>query len=126
MWVPLAAYREVIFRLARRHPWSQVVRYDRRFRREAAGRNDVKWDEENFPLMLDVTHSSQLTKSEPKHGGGGGNPQRKPDPRKRGACFRFNRGDGKCGFGQQCRFGHVCSSCGGDHSATVCRTGDKR
>ncbi len=126
MWAPLAAYREVIFRLARRYPWAQVVRYDRRFRREAAGREDVKWDEENFPLMLDVTHSPQPARIELKQGGSGGAPPRKSELRRRGACFRYNKGDGKCGFGLQCRFSHVCSVCGGDHPATLCKSSDRR
>ncbi len=123
MWIPLAAYREVIFRLAKRHPWAQVVRYDRRFRREAAGRNDVVWGEENFPLMLDVTHSSQPTSSETKPGGGFAS--RRADSKKRGTCFRFNKGEGRCNFGQQCRFNHVCATCGGEHPAAVCKTTDK-
>lgn len=42
MWVLLAAYREIIFKLAKRHQWSHVARYDRRFRQEAAGKEDVK------------------------------------------------------------------------------------
>ncbi len=57
MWVPLAAYREVIFKLAKRHQWSQVARYDRRFRQEAAGKDDVRWDEENLSLLLDIVHT---------------------------------------------------------------------
>ena len=55
MWVPLATYREVIFKLAKRHQWSQVARYDRRFRQEAAGKDDVRWEEEN--LSRQVKHS---------------------------------------------------------------------
>ncbi len=52
MWVPLAAYREVIFKLAKRHQWAQVAWYDRRFRQEAADKDDVKWEEENLSLLL--------------------------------------------------------------------------
>jgi len=50
MWLPLTAYRETIFRLARRHPWAQVVKYDRRFRQYGTyeclhprQRRDQKW-----------------------------------------------------------------------------------
>ena len=121
MWVPLAAYREVIFKLAKRHQWSQVARYDRRFRQEAAGKDDVRWEEENLSLLLDVVHSTPQVKSEPKQGAGvSGPPPRKFDQRRRGACFRFNRGDGRCNFGAHCRFAHICSNCGGEHSMVQC------
>jgi len=42
MYESLMAYRESIVRLAKRHPWQQVVKYNRKFRRETARRNDVK------------------------------------------------------------------------------------
>jgi len=128
MWVPLAAYREVIFKLAKRHQWTQVARYDRRFRQEAAGKSDVKWEEENLSLLLDVVHTAPQVKTEPRQGtGGGGLPFRKPEPRRKGACFRFNRGEGRCNFGAQCRFSHVCSNCGGEHAAFQCsRLGDRK
>ncbi len=47
-----------------------------------------------------------------------GNGQKR-DRRQPGACFHYNKG-GSCGYGQQCRFAHTCSGCGGDHPATRC------
>ena len=128
MWVPLAAYREVIFKLAKRHQWAQVARYDRRFRQEAAGKDDVKWEEENLSLLLDVVHATPQAKAEPRQGAGGSGPLlRKLEQRRRGACFRFNRGEGRCNFGTQCRFSHVCSNCGGEYSAIQCnRPGERK
>ncbi len=128
MWVPLAAYREVIFKLAKRHQWSQVARYDRRFRQEAAGKDDVRWDEENLSLLLDIVHTTPQGKTEPKQGvGAGGPPPRKMEQRRRGACFRYNRGEGRCNFGAQCHFAHVCSNCGGEHPAFHCnKPGEKK
>ncbi len=38
---PLMAYRETIATMARRHQWHHVVKYDQRFRQEAAGKKDV-------------------------------------------------------------------------------------
>lgn len=32
-------------------------------------------------------------------------------------CFKFNCYNGDCRYGKQCRFGHVCSRCGGSRSA---------
>ncbi len=83
MWAPLAAYREVIFKLAKRHQWSQVARYDRRFRQEVAGLKDVRWQEENLSLLLDIVHSTPQGKPKPKQGAGvSGPPPRKFDQRR--------------------------------------------
>ncbi len=49
-----ATYREIMVRLARRHPWQQVVKYDRRFRQEAARKKGVKWGEEKTNLVFDM------------------------------------------------------------------------
>ena len=128
MWVPLTAYREIIFKLAKRHQWSHVARYDRRFRQEAAGKEEVKWDEENLSLLLDIVHANPPAKSEFKQGtGASGTPLRKAEQRRRGACFKFNRGEGKCSFGMHCRFAHVCSTCGGEHAMVQCnKQSDKK
>ncbi len=121
MWVPLSAYREVIVKLAKRHQWTQVARYDRRFRQEAAGRAEVNWEEENLSLLLDIVHATPPGKPEPKQAAGViGTPPRRLEQRRRGSCFRYNRGEGRCNFGAQCRFAHVCSDCGGDHPAFHC------
>ncbi len=130
MWLPLTAYREIVFKLARRHPWAQVVKYDRRFRQEAAGREDVRWDEEKVHLVVDLMCSAPQSKGEGKssaggHGPGtGGNvgPRRVGGPRRSGVCFKFNKG--QCGYGQTCKFTHVCSACGGDHPLNRCSNGD--
>ena len=119
MWVPLTAYREVIFKLAKRHQWGQVARYDRRFRREAAGKEDVKWDEENLSLLLDIVHATPPMDG--KQGAGSSvTPARRAEQRKKNACFKFNKGEGKCVFGTHCRYAHVCSACGGEHALAQC------
>ncbi len=125
MWEPLTAYREIIFKLARRHHWVHVVKYDRRFRQEAAGKT-AKWDEERVTLLFDIIYNSPNIKSEGKLASGGGGPsQRKGDQKRKAACFRFNRANGSCMFGAQCRFAHICSSCGADHPVSQCRTGER-
>lgn len=121
MWLPLTAYREIIFKLARRHPWAQVVKYDRRFRQEAAGNVETRWDEERVPLVVDLLCSAAQEKGERKsYGGSTGTLPRKSEARRKGACFRFNRGNASCMYGAQCRFAHVCESCGGEHPAVQC------
>ena len=51
---PLTAYREIVVRLARRHPWQQVVKYDKRFQQEAVGKKGVKWGEGKTNLVFDM------------------------------------------------------------------------
>jgi len=116
MYEPLMAYRESIVRLAKRHPWQQVVKYDRRFRQEAARRNDVKWGEQKTCLVLDMMCNTP--QGEKQAHGNSGPSQRKADQKKRGACFRHNKANCTCTYGTQCRFLHVCSHCGGEHPAT--------
>ena len=125
MYEPLMAYRESIVRLAKRHPWQQVVKYDRKFRQEAAGRNDVKWGEEKTSLVLDMMCTS--SHADKQMHGSSVPLQRKADQRKRGACFRYNKANSACVYGAQCRFLHVCSQCGGEHPVTQChsKSGEK-
>ena len=128
MWLPLTAYRETIFRLARRHPWSHVVKYDRRFRQEASGREDVKWEKEKVSLVMEVMNSPAQSKGEAKgSGGSSGTIPKRGDYKKKGTCFRYNKVNGNCLYGSQCKFSHVCSNCGGEHPLFQCnKNEDKR
>ncbi len=125
MFETLMAYRESIVRLAKRHPWQQVVKYDRRFRQEAAGRSDVAWGEEKTSLVLDMMCNTPQAE---KQTHGSGPLQKKQEQRKRAVCFRFNKANSTCTFGSQCRFLHVCCQCGGDHTISQCHSkyGDKQ
>ncbi len=127
MWVPLTVYRESIFRLARRHPWFQVAKYDRRFRQEASGRDDVKWEKEKVSLVIELMSATAHETGEVKSNGGGGGAATRRGNLKKGPCFRFNRADGNCKYGSQYKFSHTCSACGGDHPGFQCgRSGDRR
>lgn len=119
MWLPLATYRESINKMAMLYPWKKVVIYDREFRKEAGGNKDTKWEVEDLALRMDaLKHSSE----------GGQKPVVVEPPldvgsmgaRRRGTCFRYNRGEGRCGFGNGCKFSHTCSTCGGEHPAARC------
>ena len=127
----LRAYREAIAETARRHRWECVARYDRCFRMAAAGRPDRSWAVMDAALL--VRELTLPTAGQARGGSGycsrvGGSAQagsgQKRDRRQPGACFRYNKG-GSCGYGQQCRFAHTCSGCGGDHPATRCPKGPK-
>ncbi len=117
MFETLMAYRESIVRLAKRHPWHLVVKYDRKFRQEAAGRSDVAWGEEKTSLVLDMMCNAPQTE---RQGHGNGPVQRKVEQKKRGVCFRYNKENSTCAYGKQCRFLHACAQCGGDHPGSQC------
>ncbi len=127
----LRAYREAIAETARRHRWECVARYDRCFRMAAAGRPDRSWAVMDAALLV---RELTLPSAGQARGGSGsgsrvGGPAQagsgqKRDRRQPGACFRFNKG-GSCGYGQQCRFAHICSGCGGDHPAMRCQKGPR-
>lgn len=36
-------------------------------------------------------------------------------------CSKFNRFNGDCRYGRECRFSHVCSRCRGDHPVSKCK-----
>eukprot|EP00730_Choanoeca_flexa_P013024 TRINITY_DN488_c0_g2_i1.p1 TRINITY_DN488_c0_g2~~TRINITY_DN488_c0_g2_i1.p1 ORF type:complete len:525 (+),score=89.57 TRINITY_DN488_c0_g2_i1:1567-3141(+) len=44
---------------------------------------------------------------------------------KRGACYQYND-EGHCRFGASCKFTHICSKCGGEHSAVDCHGASER
>ena len=116
MWGPLSAYREIVARLARSYQWGQVAKYDRAFQKLAAGKSQEIWLKEEASLVrqyLNGHESRQVA-------GDGGPSQRRPEPRKKGACFKYNEQNGNCVYGAQYKFGHVCSGCGGEHPAYQC------
>ena len=41
-------------------------------------------------------------------------------------CLKYNRFGGDCKFGKQCKFRHVCSSCGDPHPVSKCKEGAKK
>ena len=124
MWNPLMAYREIIMKMARRHRWEHVAKYDRRFRQEAAGKTEVKWEEEKMNLIFDIVYSTSDSKGDAgasKQSGAGNVTVPRREQKRRGACYRFNRMNGSCVYGTQCRFAHVCSQCGGEHTVMQCQ-----
>ncbi len=111
MFEPLSAYREIVARLARAYQWSQVAKYDRAFRKLAAGKGKEVWPKEEASLVRQYLSGHELKQAV----GIGGPGQRKPDLRKKGTCFKFNKGSGLCTYGAQCRFLHRYAECGGEH-----------
>ncbi len=125
----LAAYREAVVGIARRHKWEAVARYDPCFRLEDADKPEVKWECLDGSLLirelvLTAECSGRSTAGAGHKNGqsGGSSFSQRREKRQQGTCFRFNRQNGNCAFGSQCRFLHACSGCGGDHPATQCNS----
>ncbi len=124
----LAGYREAIVEMARKYRWEGVARYDRCFRLAAAGKRDTQWDRVDAALLLREAAGpagAGISKGAGASSGKGpltgmNGPGVKRERRQQGHCFRFNKQNGVCVFGLQCRFAHTCSSCGGEHPATQC------
>ena len=123
----LCAYREASVESDRCHRWENVARYDRCFRLAAAGKPRMAWDKMDAALLVrEVTTPATIAGRGPSGPGnrggqsahGGVGPKR--EKRQQGTCYRYNRQNGSCTFGQQCRFMHMCAGCGGEHPVSQC------
>ena len=114
--------------MARKYRWEGVARYDRCFRIAAAGKKDTQWDRVDAALLLreaaDPAGAGMSKGAGASIGRGllasSSGPGVKKERRQQGYCFCFNKQNGVCAFGLQCRFAYTCSSCGGEHPATQC------
>ncbi len=87
MFGPLSAYREIVARLARSYQWNQVAKYDRAFRKLAAGKGKTFWLREEASLVRQYLSGHEIRQAVVT----GGSSQRRPNQRKRGACFNLTR-----------------------------------
>ena len=128
----LSAYQEAIQKSARSYWWKCMVKYDRQFRKAATVDRTKSWarvDPSLFLLELAGPQAAILAVgacpvSEP--------PGIRKRPRESGPrgtaggsdgkrwLHRFNRQDGACSYGAQCKFSHTCARCGGAHPGSRC------
>ena len=69
--------------------------YDRRFRQEAAGKDEMKWEKVNMDLLLDLVHDLSQSNVEVKQCPGFNSwreTKRESKRRDGGVCYRFNKG----------------------------------
>lgn len=149
----LMAYSTIVARASQKYRWPSWVIYDQNFRLEVAGNTSQSWAKvdpsiyaqcftgqavspENWCTQcqgLDHT-SARCPYRPPKRSWGAAfgqapapAPPRPSQPTANGAtCFKYNKYNGDCRYGKQCRFAHICSSCGGPRDpAQRCRAGGR-
>ncbi len=132
--VELWHYQAHIRRLAREFVGLGWIRYDRLFRAKAASNRQISWMSPDPQLFIQVftgmARSGCGYCSHPSHSTDQCQYRNvavdstsvafAPEVRKasKGICYRYNSGE-ICSK-QNCRFPHVCSSCGGNHPASDC------
>ena len=136
----LSAYRETVQKAARTHQWDFVLRYDRQFRKAAAGDKSRSWARVDSSLFMQELAGPQAaylasgvrvssggpdgaaSRKRSREAGPGGDPGGLESKKWPGVCYKFNERDGVCQFGTRCKFRHACAKCGGGHPGTRCST----
>ena len=147
----LMAYLAIISKASQKYRWPSWVIYDQHFRMEAAGNPAQSWARVDPSLYAQcftgqaraaenwcshcqgLDHSSMRCPYKPQKRSWGtafGQPPQAslakavPTGSHSGTvCMKYNRFNGDCRFGKQCRFSHACSCCGGAHPITKCKEG---
>ena len=144
----LMAYLAIVSKASQKYRWPSWVIYDQHFRMEAAGNPTQSWAKVDPSLYAQcftgqartaenwcshcqgLDHSSLRCPFKPQKrswGSAFGQPAPaapgKPVPPGAGGtvCQKYNRFNGDCHYGKQCRYSHVCSRCGGPHPIQKCR-----
>ncbi len=145
----LMAYLTVIAKASQRYRWPSWIVYDQNFRQEAAGNPSQSWarvdpsiyaqcftgqalSSENWCTRcqcIDHTTAScpYRPRKKPWHSAGGAGPaspsgrQEQAAGRQAQVCIKYNKFDGDCKFGKECRYLHICSSCRQPHPVSRCK-----
>ena len=144
----LMSYQSLIARASKKFRWPSWVIYDLNFRQEAAGSPDQQWAKADPSLYAQCFTGQELSRENwcgrcqgldhssadcpyqsrkrpwsaggnTPNTGGGGDRQDHQQP-----CIKYNKYQGDCRFGRDCRFQHICSKCRGSHPVSRCRMGD--
>ena len=142
----LMAYMSIVAKASQKYKWPSWVIYDQNFRAEIAGTSSQLWAKvdpsiyaqcftgqalsaENWCTQCQgLDHPSYrcpYNKPQKRSWGAafGHTPPRMPLPPSAAssACLKYNRYNGYCKYGRQCRFQHVCNRCGGPHPIQKCK-----
>ena len=141
----LLGYMSHIARACQKYKWPSWIIYDLNFRQEAAERGTTEWSQLDPSLYAQcftgqakseeswcktchsVDHSSEWCPLSPP-------PNKRPKPAPpeapeqvysppydpKQACKKFNRYNGDCHHGSNCRYVHCCSNCRGPHPVNRC------
>lgn len=117
----LMKYADIVQTLARRSGFAASMFYDSNFRKWFQVNPSMLWGVINQELYVQALGIGlrAVTKNQPFLGGA---PQQAQGNGKKpkGKCWDFLQ-YGSCARGQQCRFPHTCTKCGGGHHAKQCR-----
>ncbi|XP_053558364.1 uncharacterized protein LOC128649240 [Bombina bombina] len=96
-------------------------RYDEGFRQRMAVRPEMRWDDRDMGIWLEMMTPLRGARSFRSLGQSGSLPGASSGTGtaiRKGLCFQFN--EGQCKFGSSCKYKHECSVCGGIHSGAKC------
>ncbi|KAM3928078.1 uncharacterized protein RB166_006205 [Leptodactylus fuscus] len=96
------------------------LRYDEHFRQRKAVRPSLRWDHKDISSWMKLMAATKGGggQSFREGAGGSGSSSGRSAGGGRGCCWQYN--EGQCKFGNDCRFKHECSGCGGAHPLTRC------
>ena len=142
----LMAYQTTIAKASMKYKWPSWVVYDQNFRQEAAGNPTQSWAKvdpsiyaqcftgqaltsENWCAKcqsLDHSSANCPTYRQRKRPwslalGAGAYQQSAKAGQGQEICFKFNKYNGDCRFGKDCRHLHICSNCREPHPVSRCK-----
>lgn len=136
----LMSYQSLIAKASAKFRWPSWVVYDQNFRQEAAGNSHMSWAKAD-PSIYAQCFTNQALSGEnwcdKCHSLDHPSSKCPSRPRKRPwsavaphyqlsggedvICKKYNRFNGDCKFGKECRFQHVCLKCREPHPVSKCR-----
>lgn len=140
----LMSYQTIIAKTSQKYRWPSWVVYDQNFRQEAAGNPNQSWAKVDPSIYaqcftgqalnaeswcarcqnLDHTSANcpfrQRKRSWNTAMGSGGSQAHNRTGLDSQVCLKYNKFNGDCKFGKDCRFSHVCSSCKEPHPVNRC------
>lgn len=140
----LMAYQTIVAKASLKYRWPSWLVYDQNFRQDAAGNPTQSWAKADASIYAQcftgqalstenwcakcqgLDHSSQNCPYRPRKrpwsavGGASSSPSRHDQGV---VCIKYNKFNGDCKFGRECRYLHVCSTCREAHPVSKCKAG---
>jgi len=136
----IMVYQSIIARASAKYKWPPWVVYDQNFRQEAMNNPSQSWAREELSIYAQcftgqaislenwcahcqgLDHTTMRCLLHPrKRTWTSAFPQTQQVKADKSVRIKYNRFNGDCKFGRECRFLHVCSSCGGSQPANKCK-----
>ena len=142
----LMAYQTIVAKASMKYRWPSWVVYDQNFRQEAAGNPTQSWAKVDPSIYAQcftgqaLTSENWCTKCQSLDHSSANCPTYRPRKRQwstalgagsyqqsgkagqsQEICFKFNKYNGDCRFGKDCRHLHICSNCREPHPVSCCK-----